>query len=155
MRTKKQVEELVVSTFGKMMNVEANLSVMVSPQKRELFIKTLRIVFNDLRLPYSLRAANLKEFSEAIFAEELRKQQFFENVLRKINEVSKKNYALDSIILEEKDVNSLEFFFDFSKIINPLIKESGFSVPYTIMLRCRTPYKLSDLFYRRGQFWSS
>ncbi len=152
MRTKEQVEELVVSAFGEFANAKTNLTAVMNWQRRDIFLKKLRVVFSDLRLPYSLRAANLKEFSEAIFAEELRKQQFFENVLRKINEVSKKNYAPDSIILEEKDVNSLEFFFDFSKIINVLSREYKFSTSYALLENCRTPNQLADIYYRRGRF---
>lgn len=152
MRTKEQVEELVVSAFGKMVNMEANLSVKVYPQKRELFVKTLRVVFNDLRLRNSHNMVTLQQFADLIYAEEVKKQEFFENVRKRINEITKQDYAPDSIILKEKEENSLEFFFDFSKIINPLTKEFGFSAPYTVMLRCRTPYQLADLFYRRGQF---
>ncbi|MBQ8631729.1 MAG: hypothetical protein IJ479_08460 [Alphaproteobacteria bacterium] len=152
MRTKEQVEELVVSTFGEFANAKTNLTAVMSWQRRDIFLKKLRVVFSDLRLPYSLKAANLKEFSEVIFAEELKKQQFFENVLRKINEVSKKNYAPDSIILEEKDANSLEFFFDFSKIIDALGKEYKFSTSYALLEKCRTPNQLADVYYRRGRF---
>ena len=110
------------------------------------------MIFNDLRLPYSLRANNLKEFSEAVFAEELRKQEFFEKVRNKINEVSKKNYTLDSIILEEKEEDSLEFFFDFSKIIDALGKEYKFSTSYALLKECRTPRQLAEVYYRRGRF---
>lgn len=152
MRTKEQVEELVVSAFGEFANAKTNLTAVMSWQRRDIFLKKLRVVFNDLRLPYSLKAANLKEFSEVIFAEELKKQQFFENVLKKINEVSKKNYAPDSIILKGKDENSLEFFFDFSKIINVLNKEYKFSTSYALLRKCRTPNQLADVYYRRGRF---
>lgn len=151
MRTKEQVEELVVSAFGKMVNMEAKLSVKVYPQKRELFVKTLRVVFNDLRSKFP-QYGNIQSICRLIYAEEVKKQEFFENVRKRINEITKQDYAPDSIILKEKEENSLEFFFDFSKIINPLTKEFGFSAPYTVMLRCRTPYQLADLFYRRGQF---
>lgn len=149
MRTKEQIEELIVGEFA---SKKANLTTVISWQRRDFFVKRLRVIFNDLRLPYSLRANNLKEFSEAVFAEELRKQEFFEKVRNKINEVSKKNYALDSIILEEKEEDSLEFFFDFSKILNPLIKEFKYSADYSVMQKCRTPYQLADMFYRRGRF---
>ena len=152
MRTKEQVEELVVSAFGEFANAKTNLTAVMSWQRRDIFLKKLRVVFSDLRLPYSLKAANLKEFSEVIFAEELKKQQFFENVLKKINEVSKKNYAPDSIILEEKDANSLEFFFDLSKIIDALGKEYKFSTSYALLEKCRTPNQLADVYYRRGRF---
>lgn len=149
MRTKEQIEELIVGEFA---SKKANLTTVISWQRRDFFVKRLRVIFNDLRLPYSLRANNLKEFSEAVFAEELRKQEFFEKVRNKINEVSKKNYALDSIILEEKEEDSLEFFFDFSKIIDALGKEYKFSTSYTLLKKCRTPSQLAEVYYRRGRF---
>lgn len=152
MRTKEQIEELVVSAFGEFASKKANLTTVISWQRRDFFVKRLRVIFNDLRLPYSLRANNLKEFSEAVFAEELRKQEFFEKVRNKINEVSKKNYTLDSIILEEKEEDSLEFFFDFSKIIDALGKEYKFSTSYALLKECRTPRQLAEVYYRRGRF---
>lgn len=152
MKKKEQIEELVVSAFREFANTKANLMTTISWQRRDFFVKKLRVIFNDLRLPYSLRANNLKEFSEAVFAEELRKQEFFEKVRNKINEVSKKNYTLDSIILEEKEEDSLEFFFDFSKIIDALGKEYKFSTSYALLKECRTPRQLAEVYYRRGRF---
>ncbi len=152
MRTKEQIEELVVSAFGEFASKKANLTTVISWQRRDFFVKRLRVIFNDLRLPYSLRANNLKEFSEAVFAEQLKKQEFFEKVRCRINEIAKKNYASDSVILEGEEVNSLNFFFDFSKILNPLIKEFKYSTDYSVMRQCRTPYQLADMFYRRGRF---
>ena len=123
MRTKEQIEELVVSAFNKLVNTNADLSVKVSPREKWQFIQALRVVFNDLRLKNSISVDTLQQFADVVYAEELRKQEFFEEVRRRINEITKKNYASDSVILKGEDVNSVKFFFDFSKILNPLIKE--------------------------------
>ncbi len=152
MRTKEQIEELVVSAFNKLVNASADLSAKVSPREKWQFIQSLRVVFNDLRLKNSINAVTLQQFADEVYAEELRKQEFFEKVRRRINEITKKNYAADSVILKGEDVNSVNFFFDFSKILNPLIKEFKYSADYSLMQKCRTPYQLADMFYRRGRF---
>lgn len=156
---KKKIQELIHSEVKGLKNKENNSRIGIAMHKVSI-LKELRLLFTDLKLKNEadLPPQNDLEdyFVNLVLKAQNERRNFFRNLLIKINATLKTDYNMDSVILGDKDPESLEYFFDISKLYDSLRRDkvNGFDyvTSYVTMASCNTPRKLGELLYRRGRF---
>ena len=87
---REEIERIVWNEFVKFTGVEGeeDLNLEIFSIKRENFVRHLRLLFPELRLRNSFGKKTVEDFIDALFAEQIYKEKFINEVLDVVKKIS-------------------------------------------------------------------
>ena len=153
MKTKEEILKRVLDDTEKCLGVRVSANHRLETLEKISLINVLRRgVFSGLRLSASTPFSTLAELADAMVEEQKKKEEFFKDVLQTVSQAVGKNCEMKSPVFDGADVDDLNFFFDFSKLLRVLEKKYHYTASYALLRQCQTPQQLAEVFYRRGRF---
>ena len=108
---REEIERIVWNEFVKFTGVEGeeDLNLEIFSIKRENFVRHLRLLFPELRLRNSFGKKTVEDFIDALFAEQIYKEKFINEVLDVVKKISgHTEYGLGNRLFEELRVRESE-----------------------------------------------
>lgn len=164
---REEIERIVWNEFVKFTGVEGeeDLNLEIFSIKRENFVRHLRLLFPELRLRNSFGKKTVEDFIDALFAEQIYKEKFINEVLDVVKKISgHTEYGLGNRLFEElrvresepetnaRQAEEVKFFMAANKVFSALSQKTQYYPPYTVLANAENIRELAEIYYRRGQF---
>lgn len=164
---REEIERIVWNEFVKFTGVEGeeDLNLEIFSIKRENFVRHLRLLFPELRLCNSFGKKTVKDFIDALFAEQIYKEKFINEVLDVVKKISgHTEYGLGDRLFEElrvresepetnaRQAEEVKFFMAANKVFSALSQKTQYYPPYSVLANAENIRELAEIYYRRGQF---